>query len=258
MTSYKNSNRIAQCLKSLEALSPEGIYVTDNCSEDGTYEILVKHPKVVTFREKCRRGRGRDIALNAILKVAKPEDCILQVDPDVIYMKAYVNFIKKKMKTIKDNVMYADMGSLSTAKTNIDLHWTPLNASEDTERFAHAIEKGITVHKFRVKNEEEWDKYWDGERLAGGNKKADREARYEVNQIGKYIRWFRHLVDDERGLAIKSFSGFYSMATSKSAFSYSVYLVSYIVAKVKGIYVHDPILDNGEIIRKRAVYTPIS
>lgn len=254
MTSYKNANRIERCIHSLYPLNPTGIYVTDNCSPDGTFEILKKYKNIVATQVKSRRGEGRNIALNGILDVAKPDDLILQVDPDVIYKKAYIDFVKKKMKTIKDNEIYADMGSLSTAKTNKDLPWMPLNASEDAERFANAITKGIKVYKLDISDENEWDKYWDGEKVGKLNMKADREARYESNNLGKYIRFFRHLMDDERGLAIKSFSGFYSMASVKSTVTYVAFLLAYGAAKAKGIYVHDRYLNNGELIKKRSIY----
>lgn len=253
-TTYQNGRRLERSLHSLDSLNPTGIYVVDNLSTDNTCELLEKFPNVKLTKFKCRRGTGRDIALKQILKVAKPDDCIIQVDLDVIYKKPYVDFIKEKMKTIKHNEMYADMGSLSTAKTNIGLPWTPLNASEDTERFANAITRGIKVYRFRVSSEKAWDKYWDGETLPGGNMKADREARYESNSIGKYIRLFRHLIDDERGMAVKSFSGFYSMSTSKNAVTFTAFLSSYIVAKIKGIYVHDASLNNSELSTKKAIF----
>lgn len=234
----------------MDPLNPSGIYVTDNFSTDKTIEILRKYPKVRVTQYKCRRGKGREMALKEILKVARPEDCVMYVDFDAIMKKPFIDLVKRKMTTIKHKEIYVDLGSLSTAKTNQDLPWPPLNASEDTERLANAIKKGIKVYKIKGS----LDKYFDPDLLPAGDMKAAREARFESNPIGKYVRLFRHLIDDERGMAIKSFSGFYSLSKVKSPVTFTAYLSSYIVARAMGLYVHDKQLNNSEIVNRGAIY----
>ncbi len=249
-TVYNNANRIVASLASVAPLMPHKFYVVDNYSFDGTYEILRKHKNIEVTQMRCKRGKGRGMALKMLLKEARPDDYVLHIDFDVVYKQAYIDIVKKKAKSLCDNEIYFDFGELSTARTNQGLEWANLNAFEDVERCAAALEKGIRVYRMRAHGEEFWHKFWENEEVVG----KKREARYEKNLLKTYLRFFVHVMDAERGGAYTHFSEFYNISGVRSPQHFLVYFFAFIAARLKGTYRHDKELDNPSFIEKRVTY----
>lgn len=63
----------------------DGIVVVDNGSDDGTYEILKNHPKVLVIEQTIGFDEGRDFKL--LLEIAKKQnpDWLITVDADEIF-----------------------------------------------------------------------------------------------------------------------------------------------------------------------------
>ena len=102
-TVYNNVKYIKGCLGSLIQALPDfddhyELVVVDNCSTDGTFEILKKftkeHKNTKVIRYKCKRGRGRDIALKNT-----SGDYVFYIDFDCIFEKEF-GVIKKKLKKL--------------------------------------------------------------------------------------------------------------------------------------------------------------
>ncbi|AGB04671.1 glycosyl transferase [Aciduliprofundum sp. MAR08-339] len=95
-TVYNNAPRIRSSLDSiLKYINPEDfeIVVVDSKSTDGTLEILKEYQKRFSnFKiivEKCKRGRGRQIAFEN-----SKGEFIIQVDLDTVYYPQWWEFIK--------------------------------------------------------------------------------------------------------------------------------------------------------------------
>ncbi len=248
-TVFNNANRVELSLKSIAQLKPAKIYVADNMSTDGTTELLKKHKEVVLITEKCNRGKGKRLALERLLEDAEPSDAVIMIDLDTVYKKPYHELVKEKMKVLKNDEIYAEIGQLETAKTAQKLFWRDMNNSEDIERFARAISIGITIYRLDVGSGLE-NKYYQNE----VGIKGLREARYAKGKLALYLRLFNETVGVERDEAYKSFKEFHS---SFKSFSSPVYLpifaLSYLIAKIQGIYSYDPKLNNIEYVRHNEV-----
>jgi glycosyltransferase involved in cell wall biosynthesis len=244
-TVYNNANRVEASLASISKLNPKAIFVVDNFSTDGTYEKLRKHKSVRVFRVRCKRGRGRDIALHELLKDARSNDLVMNVDLDMIYKSPYIKSVKEYIGRVKDNEMYCDIGSLSTAKTNKDLGWMDLNANEDTERIARAIGAGIKA--YRIRSGENTIDYVENEPVEGV-----REARYETNAIRKYMRFLTHLVDSARGSGY-TFKEFYGHYRRKSRMAHLGYRLAYAIACAEGLYRYHEGMSNNDYVEKNLI-----
>ncbi len=245
-TVFNNADLAEKSLRSISKLKPYKIYVVDNYSTDGTYEILKKHKELAIVRLKCSRGKGRDVALQMLLKEAAPEDPVMYVDFDVIYKQDFVRILSKRISKIKDNEMYNLFNGLSTARTNLALPWYDLNSAEDWERMARAKNMGVKLILKRgdMKNFRSWV---DNRENIGYNVK-DRERRYVTSKFGLEIRVFRMLIDNERGKANKSFSDFYEMSKDKNMKSYLFFLTAYVLGHMLGIYSYDSRKSNKEYV----------
>lgn len=82
-TVFNSVETIGRFIERLEqSRFPHEIIIVDSNSDDGTYEEALKHQDVKVIREKCTRGRGRQIAIeNAANNV------IVMLDADVDYIK---------------------------------------------------------------------------------------------------------------------------------------------------------------------------
>ena len=243
-TVFNNANRVERSLKSIERLNPAKIYITDNYSTDGTYEILRRHKKVEVIRAKSNRGEGKQLALERLLEKAAPSDAVIMVDLDTIYKNKYADFITKRMKALKDNVMYTDIGQLATARTLKKLPWLNTNNSEDIERFARAVSFGIKLYKINTGDGLE-NLYFQNEVDVGGL----REARYARNWFAFFPKVFFKMVNMERNEAHKSFRDFRrSFRTQKSPIYVPVIMAAYITAKLMGIRSHNSKLSNTDYV----------
>ncbi|MEM3846191.1 MAG: glycosyltransferase [Candidatus Parvarchaeota archaeon] len=88
-TVYNNANRVKQSMGSMMKINVEkSIYIIDNYSTDGTYEILKelskKYPNIYIKREKCSRGKGRQLAIEIGKNKADDNDLFMTFDLDTI------------------------------------------------------------------------------------------------------------------------------------------------------------------------------
>lgn len=248
-TVFNNANRVELALASIAPLKPAKIYIADNNSTDGTTQLLMKHKDVVVIREKCNRGKGKRLALERLLQDAEPDDPIIMIDLDTVYKPAYRALVMKKIKTLKDNEMYDDIGQLATAATMKRIPWRDTPNSEDLERFARAISIGIKLYKLD-KDPTLENEYFQNETGIKGL----REARYAKNPISLGIRLFNETVSVERNEAYRSFKDFYAhFYTFKSPMYMPIFAVSYIIANIMGIYAYDPKLSNVEYIKQHVI-----
>ncbi|MEM0143975.1 MAG: glycosyltransferase, partial [Candidatus Parvarchaeum sp.] len=132
-TILNNAEWVADSIASLERLKPERIMITDAGSTDGTKEILQNLAKkygniAVEEYYKCKRGKGRQEALNNIYNVAEDSDLVMSVDFDNVYSDFMVNYIKEKSNKVKD--MEAYNFGLMTIKTSKLAEWKDLNYGE--------------------------------------------------------------------------------------------------------------------------------
>ena len=248
-TLYNNIDRIEASIASIQLMNPKKIFVVDNFSNDGSYEKLKAQPNVMIIRKRCRRGAGRNAALNLLLEVAEPEDLVLTVDFDVIYKQPFIDWIAEKSKTIQHMELYPDMGFFSRASTNKNLEWPPLNAMEDIERTADAIHLGIKTYVMEIRDATFWSYYTDNDWFIKGK----REARYESNPISKYRRYFIHLVDMARGSGASSFKSFFNREPNHSLFNFVGFWCAYAVASLLGEYSYQQGIDNYEYIKEHGI-----
>jgi hypothetical protein len=239
-TVYNNVNRIASCLKSITPLGDIIFVIVDNYSTDGTYELLkkikFKNLKIILMRTRCSRGKGRNIGLNIISKIANDNDKILYIDLDTVYTQKWISLVLSTKP--KDNTLY--YGFLSKLKVQKTLPWSDLNFSEDWERMARAKSRGIRligVNKNMIG-------YMENERIENG---LPRENRY-----GGYLRRYKNMISCQRGMAYKSWQEFYDSAESHQNIILDklIWISSYFIAQIKGVYSYDKNLDNFRFVMK--------
>jgi len=253
-TVFNNSNRVKECINSLLPLGFKRIFVIDNYSTDGTYEILKSFGEIVKVeRRKCSRGLGRQLALEMALKEANDNDFLMYVDFDTVYNAEYIRLIKQKMKNIKDGVFV--FGMLSRAYINKRVPWRDLLTSEDLERFAHFKSIGVKL----IMNKEQFDTVYGGKGLfnkyyqndtTGEDNFYKRNLRYKTSNFKFWIRMMKVIIDDERGAAFKTFNEFYGMSRAKNPPRFFIFLIAYLVAHVLGVYSYSKTKNNIEYIKE--------
>ena len=104
---FNNKDTVINSLNSIQFINYERIFIVDNYSNDGTYEILENNREKYRLeikRIKCTRGLGRQKAMEMAMSFAKEDDYLMTIDFDTIYEKnfdEYVNeIIKKPRKTL--------------------------------------------------------------------------------------------------------------------------------------------------------------
>lgn len=243
-TVYNNANRIDACLDSLRRFRADGIFIVDNFSTDGTYEKMQKREDLKVIRLRCTRGKGRQAALDEALKLAGPDDLILNIDLDVVYKEPYIECLEEYKERVKDDEFYS-LGFLSTPYTNKKVPWMNLNASDDVERNARALTKGVKIYE--VHPPEDMEKYLENEKVAG-----IREGRYASGYLGLQRRFFKALIDAERG-SDKSFDEFYSNSPGKTFMHWLIYRTTYTIAKMEGVYSYNSDLNNYDYVEKNLI-----
>ncbi|MCL4391640.1 MAG: glycosyltransferase [Candidatus Parvarchaeota archaeon] len=150
--------------------------ITDNYSNDGTFEILREYSKKYTnikiIRQKCSRGKGRAIAFNNTLG-----KYVFYVDLDTVYLPTLRNIVYS-YKKLKYKEMFP-FGLMSRATMEYIGNWRDLNYSEDIEIAARAISKGVKIYSVPC--------------VLGQNQVAsNREKRYATGL--KYnVRWLKNI-----------------------------------------------------------------
>lgn len=247
-TVFNNADLVESCIRSLQDLKPYRLYVVDNYSDDGTYGKLRRHREVIVKRVRCKRGQGRDIALGMLLEESSDNEPVMYIDLDTIYGKTFVRTTLRQIKLLKHGEIRMLFNGLSTARTNRELFWRNLNIAEDWERLARARASGIKI----VSPRRMWRLWRDGSgkwlvnRKDVGFQYSDRERRYSGGGFAHAIRMFKLLVDYERGVADKSFDGFYEKAARRSVSNYVRFGLAFVIARVLGVYSYDSKLNNRE------------
>ncbi|MEM3272253.1 MAG: glycosyltransferase family A protein [Thermoplasmatales archaeon] len=139
-TVYNNANRVKQSIDSIMKINVEkSIYIIDNYSTDGTYEILKevskKIPNIYIKREKCSRGKGRQLAMEMAKDKADDNDLFMTFDLDTIYTENFIKAIEWGVKNIGKKDIFINF--LCYKNTNFEVPWRDLNYGEDIERLAH-------------------------------------------------------------------------------------------------------------------------
>lgn len=251
-TLYNNINRIQECIKSISGLAPYKLFVVDNHSDDGSYEYLLGLKKgymksinseIHVFRGKYTRGKARDIALKKLFDIGRPKDkdIVLYIDFDVIYKRPFINLVSRESEHPTDGIGIFCIGMASIAQLNKH-GWCNLHVGEDYERLARLKSMGVPIRKI---SREEFSKYAENDKAEGD------EHRY-VSGLRYYIRIYKNLIDNERGLAFKSFKAFYSQRKRKSTIEAPIWLSAYIIAKLMGVYSYNEKLDNRSYVEENA------
>jgi len=235
-TCYNNVDIIESSLNSIKDLNYEKIFITDNFSNDGTYETLNKIKnrfRIEIVRYKSKRGKGKQKSMEMAMNEANDSDYIMTIDFDVIYDHNLLLFINNIIKEEHKNCIFNNFLSLKILNKNIP--WRNLNHGEDWERYAHFIHCGINV---RFKNEN------NRNQIVSGN----RERRYETG-IKLSIRRFENAIDFQRGWCFKSFNSFYKRYKSKNIIIKTIAFSAYTIANIEGAYCYCKQINNREYIR---------
>mgnify|MGYP001626389384 CR=1 FL=1 len=192
-TVYNNRNWIKSSMESIVDKNPFfkkwELVITDNFSTDGTYEFLQKYeskyPNIKVYREKCTRGKGRQIALEHT-----SGKIVTYVDLDTIYLRKNWEVVNKISKIVKRKEV---IGGVMYKKDVLDAGgWRDLNASEDTEFFARLAYNGMKMMTIPAVLSFNAD-----------FKKEIRESRYSKTSFGKVLRLLKHRMDVFRGSGAK-------------------------------------------------------
>ncbi len=235
-TCYNNADVIEMSLNSIEKLNYEKIFITDNFSNDGTYEILnrIKNRfRIEIIQYKSKRGSGKQKSMEMAMNEANDCDYIMTIDFDTKYDPNLILFINDTIKDKHEKCIFNNFLSLKALNKNVP--WRNLNHGEDWERYAHFIQCGVNL---RFKNEKNINQ------VVAGN----REKRYEIG-IKLYIRRYKNAIDFQRGWCFKSFNSFYKRYKKQNIIIKIVAFSAYIIANIEGTYCYCNSMNNREYIR---------
>lgn len=249
-TLYNNITRIDACIKSIEGFSPYKLFIVDNHSNDGSYEYLLRLKRgymesigselhVFRGRWGSTRGKARDTALKRLYGIGRPKDAdtVLYVDFDVIYKKPFINLVVRESKRPSGSVVV--LCGIGAARLN-RYGWKDLHIAEDFERLARMKKAGVPIRNLSSN----FHRYGENDEAAGSERRYLSGPRY-------YTRTYRNLIDNERGLAFKSFREFYSQSSKRSIKELPVWLSAYLIARLLGVYSYDEGLDNRTYVLGR-------
>jgi len=151
-TIYNNVDTVETTIKTLtdsvKDLFDEIVFViTDNYSDDGTYEKLLELKKeyenskikIDIIREKSTRGRGRQIAMEHLIK-KYDVDFVTYTDFDITYYPFQRDIFRAIINNIKDYEIWGGVAGLATYKTykkilEKGIKWPDMNFYEDNTFF---------------------------------------------------------------------------------------------------------------------------
>ena len=151
-TVFNNAEVIRKSINSIISKLPDfrkkfEMFIVDNYSSDGTYEILKEYqkeyPNITVIQEKCTRGKGRAIAFNNT-----KGKYVLTIDFDTVYLEPFKNIVYS-YKRIKPLEIYP-MFMMRRETMNIIGNWKDLNVGEDTEMMARTISKNVKVYTYPI------------------------------------------------------------------------------------------------------------
>ncbi len=254
-TVFNNAKWLERSIGSIRPLKPAGIFVVDNFSTDGTYEKLRSMKGVQVVQRRCSHGQGRQLSLEELLKNAKDDDFAMYMDFDTIYKPAYIKLVNASMRSLKDKEVFI-FGMLSKVKANRKIPWRDMLTSEDLERHAHFKASGYRI----VGTKDQFmmlyggtglkNPYYDND-IAVGENFYKRHSRYRGSNLKFMVRMFKVLIDNERGVAFRSFSDFYSKSSRGGIFLKAAFLFAYVIAKIRGVYSYNASVNNLEYVMDR-------
>lgn len=234
-TIFNNVGTVMESLKSISNIHYEKIFITENYSTDGTYEILNKcknEYRIQILRVKCNRGTGRQIAMQYAMNECEENDYLMTIDFDSIYGADFVDYINDIIREPRMNAVFNNFLSLKNAN---DIPWRNLNNGEDWERMAHFIKDHFKVYLKELTIE--------NQHLEGS-----RDFRYATG-FKYYYRIFFNTVELQRGWCFKTFGEFYNHVKKYKI----IVFIAYILSKFYPNYCYDPKLNNREIVRKYGI-----
>jgi len=202
-TIYNNVDTVETTIRTLtdtiKDLFDEIIFViTDNHSDDGSYEKLLELKKeyenfkikIDVIREKCTRGKGRQIAMEYLIN-NYDVDFITYTDFDVTYLPFQRNIFEAIINHIKDYELWIGFSTYKTYKKILDkgAKWPDMNILEDY-LFHYFVS---TKANIPIKN------LCTIGHLNTVTRKIHREKRYAKTKI----KWFKRYIKIQRDI-IKS------------------------------------------------------
>ncbi|AAT42886.1 glycosyltransferase [Picrophilus oshimae] len=236
-TIFNNAGTVLNSLASIKNINYEKIFIVDNYSNDGTYEILEKNKEKYRLeikRMKCKRGLGRQKAMEMAMVIARDDDYLMTMDFDTIYGDDFTEYVNEIIKEPRYNSIFS--GFLCLKEINKNVPWRNLNSAEDWERMGHFASLGFDLYlsDFDIKNQ-----------FVSGL----REKRY-AKGLKFYYRSFYTVIDFQRGYCFKSFKDFISLFKHKKYSSILYFL--YIISKFYEKYCYDDKLNNMDLALKNA------
>ncbi|BFI73647.1 hypothetical protein YN1_6340 [Nanoarchaeota archaeon] len=149
-TVYNSADTVRQTIEDLKSKLKEDfiLVVTDNYSTDDTYEILKEYDFIDTIRAKSTRGKGRQIALQHLIKNYPEVDFIFYIDFDLEfpdYLQKMIDGIKKRYEF---GEFYANIASYDTYKDAIKkVIWPDMNVGEDYYWYFSLIKNKYLVYR---------------------------------------------------------------------------------------------------------------
>lgn len=229
-TVYNSANRIIQSISSINKINmKKKFFITDNFSTDGTYSLLMENKEfpLTVMQEKCTRGKGRNIAMEAASKNANDEDIFMFIDLDEIYNDGYIKLIEYEISHANSNTVFTN-GHLCRHSINKQFPWMDLTASEDVEREARIVSAGYKLKEILNIND-----FKDNETVT-----YDREKRYAAGLL-LYKRRIRSYQDYLRGAGcnnMRNFLFYIKNAKVRKKFYLFYFLIFLDVIMFKTIY----------------------
>lgn len=234
-TIFNNASTIIASLESISNINYQKIFITDNFSTDGTYEILDRYKKeyrLEIIRIKCNRGMGRQTSMERAMRECTESDYLMTMDFDSFYGNDFVEYINEVIKEPKKNTVFNNFLSLKGANA---IPWRNLNNGEDWERMAHFINDHFKVYlkELTIQNQ---------------HVEGSRDLRY-ANGLKYYYRVFFNTVELQRGWCFKSYNEFYNHVKKYRL----IVFIAYLFSKLYKNYCYDPELNNREFVRRFSV-----
>ncbi len=247
-TVYNNARTVRTCIISLSNILNKlsenwEIVIADNYSTDGTFEILKalseKYP-IKIIREKCSRGKGRDIALKSCSGTY-----VFYIDLDTTFreyleklLRFYISFIENKDRkaiiyplgfTYRDNAI--KIGG-----------WRDLNHGEDTE-FATRACIFLDMYTMMIPPP------YSEEPVV----QTHRRRRYARKGFKYVKRLLRDRVDSLRACApnYRTFKEVY-IANARSTYAKVFKCIAYLIARTLGMYQYVRQVRNNELVQYRS------
>jgi len=160
------------------------VVVTDNYSTDGTYESLSEYDFVVPLRVRATRGRGRQIALEYLIReYGDSLDYVFSLDLDVVFPNYFWTALTGIMSRYSEGEVY---GSFASAQTYSEIllrgvEWPDLNMAEDVGYDIELIRAGFRKYLLGFP-------FWYNQVRPARERKYARGFRYWKRMFDIYIR----------------------------------------------------------------------